>query len=193
MRLILFILICGIVSAPVLADSDEPQGALKTHIYPVPRLENPFLGVHFTVTVDGRINVGPTAIPAFWREHYKGLENFNFSELVEIGMRELGLFIRNDFGFRSLAFEELANYYKPRMVAQAAELAAGVFPKDYRRWGPAGIRAQLINIKQKQLEMDFYYEGDRESFHVLNAVSPAFTCSLSFSRHIMEQITTYLN
>ena len=173
--------------------SDEPQGALKTHIYPVPRLENPFLGVHFTVTVDGRINVGPTAIPAFWREHYKGLENFNFSELVEIGMRELGLFIRNDFGFRSLAFEELANYYKPRMVAQAAELAAGVFPKDYRRWGPAGIRAQLINIKQKQLEMDFYYEGDRESFHVLNAVSPAFTCSLSFSRHIMEQITTYLN
>ena len=36
--------------------------ALQHHVYPVPDPRNPFLGVHFTVTVDGGVNVGPTAI-----------------------------------------------------------------------------------------------------------------------------------
>ena len=51
--------------------SDEPKGSFRTNIYPVPDLRNPFLGVHFTVTVDGRAKIGPTAIPAFWREQYR--------------------------------------------------------------------------------------------------------------------------
>src|ERR1041385_3758937 len=50
--------------------SEEPPGSLRTNIYPVPDLRNPFLGVHFTVRVDGRAKIGPTAIPAFWREQY---------------------------------------------------------------------------------------------------------------------------
>jgi hypothetical protein len=36
--------------------------------------------------------------------------------------------------------------------------------------------------------MDFKMEGDERSFHVLNAVSPAFTCSISFSEYTFEQI-----
>jgi L-2-hydroxyglutarate oxidase LhgO len=36
---------------------------LRTHIYPVPNLNTPFLGVHFTLTVDGIAKIGPTAIP----------------------------------------------------------------------------------------------------------------------------------
>jgi L-2-hydroxyglutarate oxidase LhgO len=48
--------------------SEEPIGSLKTHIYPVPELSNPFLGVHFTVIANGLSKIGPTAIPAFWRE-----------------------------------------------------------------------------------------------------------------------------
>ena len=36
---------------------------LKRHIYPVPDLRNPFLGVHFTVTTSGGVKIGPTAIP----------------------------------------------------------------------------------------------------------------------------------
>ena len=52
--------------------SDEPPAAFRTNIYPVPDLRNPFLGVHFTVKDDGHIKIGPTAIPAFWREQYRG-------------------------------------------------------------------------------------------------------------------------
>ena len=73
--------------------SDEPAGVLKTNIYPVPNLRNPFLGTHFTVTVDGKSKIGPTAIPAFWREHYDGLNGFKLEEFIDILLREKKLII----------------------------------------------------------------------------------------------------
>jgi hypothetical protein len=66
-------------------------------------------------------------------------------------------------------------------------------PGDFKKWGHPGLRAQLINTKTKQLEMDFKFEGDTKSFHVLNAVSPAFTCSLPFSRLIVDEIMKIKN
>ena len=43
---------------------------LNTNLYPVPDLNVPFLGVHFTPTADEKpkINVGPTATLAFGRK-----------------------------------------------------------------------------------------------------------------------------
>jgi len=46
----------------------------------------------------------------------------------------------------------------------------------------------LFNTKSKSLEMDFCYQGDEHSFHVLNAVSPAFTCSMPFARLMVDKI-----
>jgi hypothetical protein len=36
--------------------------------------------------------------------------------------------------------------------------------------------------------MDFRVEGDDRSFHVLNAVSPAFTCAFPFARHVVDEM-----
>ena len=44
--------------------------------------------------------------------------------------------------------------------------------EEYKRWGEPGIRAQLLDIKSRKLEMDFVIEGDEKSTHILNAVSP---------------------
>ena len=57
---------------------------------------------------------------------------------------------------------------------------------DFDVRGKAGIRAQLFDIEQNKLEMDFVLEGDKNSTHVLNAVSPAWTCSLSFAKYVYE-------
>lgn len=168
--------------------SSEQPGALKTNIYPVPDLNHPFLGVHYTLTVDGKIKIGPTAIPAFWREHYQGLGNFNLRESIEILGRELGMFLRNDFGFRSLAFNEIQKHFKAKLLMLATDLITGVSEKHYQHWGSPGIRAQLVNIKERKLQMDFCYEGDHSSFHILNAVSPAFTCAMPFSEFLLEHI-----
>jgi (S)-2-hydroxyglutarate dehydrogenase len=168
--------------------SSEQPGALKTNIYPVPDLNHPFLGVHYTLTVGGKIKIGPTAIPAFWREHYQGLDNFNLRESIEILGRELGMFLRNDFGFRSLAFNEIQKHFKSKLLMLATDLITGVSEKHYQHWGSPGIRAQLVNIKKRKLQMDFCYEGDHSSFHILNAVSPAFTCAMPFSEFLLEHI-----
>ncbi len=165
---------------------------LRTNVYPVPDLANPFLGVHFTVTVDGQVKIGPSAIPAFWREQYRGVGNFHAAECLDIVRREAQLFLRNDFGFRGLALRELRKYSRRHLVALASELVADVKPEHYRRWGQPGIRAQLINTKERELEMDFRFEGDERSFHVLNAVSPAFTCALPFSRYVVDHVKALL-
>lgn len=167
--------------------SAEPAGAFRTNIYPVPDLRNPFLGVHFTVTADGHAKIGPTAIPAFWREQYSVLDRFSAVEFAEIIWRDLGLFVSAGFDFRRLAFEELRKYSRRHLVGLATGLATGVRVADYKRWGRPGIRAQLMNVRTRKLEMDFVIEGDPGSLHVLNAVSPAWTCSLPFAGHVCDR------
>ena len=74
------------------------------------------------------------------------------------------------------------------MVSLASVLAEGVDERNYHTWGRPGIRAQLLDITKKKLEMDFVLEGDHRSMHVLNAVSPAFTCSLPFASYVCDHI-----
>ena len=74
------------------------------------------------------------------------------------------------------------------MVTLACVLAEGVDERNYKKWGRPGIRAQLLDITKKKLEMDFVLEGDDRSMHVLNAVSPAFTCSLPFAGYVCDHI-----
>ena len=168
--------------------SDEPPGALRTNIYPVPDLRNPFLGVHFTVTNEGKAKIGPTAIPALWREQYGGVSRFSLAEFIEIAGRGLSLLGNAGFEFRRLAIEEVRKYSRRRMVRLAGELVEGVRLEQYSKWGKPGIRAQLLDIRKRRLEMDFVLEGDDRSMHVLNAVSPGFTCSLPFSQYVCDRI-----
>jgi L-2-hydroxyglutarate oxidase len=67
-------------------------------------------------------------------------------------------------------------------------LADGVRAQNYTKWARPGIRAQLLDVTKRKLEMDFVLEGDERSMHVLNAVSPAFTCSLPFADHVCDRV-----
>jgi L-2-hydroxyglutarate oxidase LhgO len=159
---------------------------IKTNIYPVPNLANPFLGVHYTITVDDSIKIGPTAIPAFWRENYRGLDNFSFYEMVEIIYYASKLFILNSFNFRDLAFSEIKNYNSKIFIDKAKEMVYSI--GDNFKPIPAGIRAQLLNTKTNELVQDFVVEHTRGSTHILNAVSPAFTCSFAFAEYVVDEI-----
>ena len=167
--------------------ADEGE-TLRTNIYPVPNLANPFLGVHFTVTTHGRTKIGPTAIPAFWREQYGWIGGFSARELADIVARQLGLLVRNDFGFRSLALSEVKKYRRSNLVALAAKMVRDLDPTRYTHWGKPGIRAQLLDIRTRQLVSDFHLEGDDRSMHVLNAVSPAFTSAIPFASYVVDRI-----
>jgi len=162
------------------------KSAIKTNIYPVPNLKNPFLGVHYTITVDESIKIGPTAIPAFWRENYKGFENFSFREFTEILYYEAKLFLLNSFNFRNLAINEMKNYIKSIFIQKAKDMVHEI-GDDFKAM-PAGIRAQLLNTKTNELVQDFVVEHAENSTHILNAVSPAFTCSFAFAQYVVDEI-----
>ena len=160
---------------------------VSTNVYPVPNLENPFLGVHYTITSKGDIKIGPTAMPAFWRENYKGLSNFRLNEFLEIIYFESKLFFRNAFNFRKLAWSEIKKNNKKFFAGLALSLVKSVDASKFDQWLPSGIRAQLLNKESLQLEMDFIVEGDENSLHLLNAVSPAFTCSFALAKFIVQE------
>src|SRR5438128_1847615 len=40
------------------------------------------------------------------------------------------------------------------------------------------------------LEMDFVLEGDAQSMHILNVVSPGFTCAMPFAEYVVSRIET---
>ena len=89
-----------------------------------------------------------------------------------------------------MAIQELKKSSRKEIIKLASVMFKGLEQSSYNKWGKPGIRAQLMNIRTKKLEMDFKYEGDDNSFHVLNAVSPAFTCSMPFADYLVEQIIT---
>ncbi len=160
---------------------------LTTNIYPVPNLANPFLGTHYTLTVDNQAKIGPTAIPAFWRENYKGLDNFCLKEFIQIAFYEAKLFITNAFGFRKLAFEEVKKYSSSYLKKLATNLTQNMNHKGYDSWSTPGIRAQLLNTKTLELVQDFVVQSDENSIHILNAVSPAFTSSIPFATWVVDE------
>lgn len=148
--------------------SDEPPGALRTHLYPVPDPRFPFLGVHFTVTVDGSVKIGPTARPS---------------------VRHGAMLLLRNPDLRRHAFEEIRKSSRRHIVGLASSLATDVRVSDYTRWGKPGVRAQLYDVRRGALEMDFVIEGDGRSMHILNAVSPGFTCAFPFAEYVVDEIS----
>lgn len=168
--------------------SSEVPGSLSRHVYPVPNLKNPFLGVHFTVMANGQVKIGPTATPIFWREQYNWTDNFKATEFFETLALQASLFVSSSLDFKTLAIEELIKLSKSRMAKRAAKMLEGISTENFRHWARPGIRAQLYDIQKRRLEMDFITEGNSHSFHILNAVSPAFTCCLSFAELAVDRM-----
>lgn len=157
-------------------------------IYPVPDLRFPFLGVHTTVTPSGAVYFGPSAAPAFGRENYRGLQGFSAADVSVIAARLLEYYVRNANGFRHYVHAEIPRLVKTGFLRSARRLIPALRSEDLQAAPKVGIRAQLVDREQDKLEMDFVIEHGTRSTHVLNAVSPAFTCALPFGEMVVERM-----
>ena len=162
-----------------------PAGRLTRHVYPVPDPANPFLGVHMTVTVDGRAKIGPTAIPALWREDYGGVGGFDAREFAQISAQYPAFLSSPHHKAATLIRSEVPKYVRRVLVGQASAMVPSVRPADFRTRGRVGVRAQMFHVPTRRLEMDFVVRGDEASTHVLNAVSPAWTSALAMAEHVV--------
>lgn len=170
----------------VYGDETAPQ--LTRHVYPVPDPRNPFLGVHLTVTVGGGCKIGPTAIPALSRLNYTKLGGIKRDELWSIVTTLPRFLLSEHHDGPALVRSEFPKYLRRVLVKQAAALVPEVRQNQFTKWGKSGIRAQLFNVKERQLEMDFVVADADNQTHVLNAVSPAWTGSLSFGEYVAKAV-----
>lgn len=161
----------------------------KINIYPVPDLKFPFLGVHYTITASEDIKIGPSASPAFWRENYSGFLNFNFNEFLEIIGINIKLFITNSFNYRNLAMREIKYYWPNNLISEVEKMVKNPLGSKYKKKEP-GIRAQLYNKETNTLVDDFIIKHTTISTHVLNIISPGFTCSFSLAKEIVDEVLT---
>jgi L-2-hydroxyglutarate oxidase len=166
----------------------ELKGTLLRHIYPTPDPRNPFLGVHFTKTAHGDVKVGPTAIPILSREQYGFFEGLKANELLGILANYPRFIGSKHHDVWSLVKTELPKLSRKHLLRQASKLSSKVDVSKFTVPGKPGIRAQLFDKREARLEMDFVIEGDANSTHVLNAVSPGWTSCFSFAEHVVNDM-----
>ncbi len=169
--------------------TEERNLPLQRLVYPVPHPINPFLGVHFTLTLDGKVKIGPTAIPIAGREQYSLTNGWSPADIGQAlkGMSSLIRGESHDFG--AIIKTEWPKVIQSMLVQKASELVPTANAvKDWHR-KPPGIRAQLVHLPTGKLEQDFVVKTKFNSTHVLNAVSPGWTSAIPFGRFVADKIT----
>lgn len=155
-------------------------------IYPVPDLRVPFLGVHTTTTTDGSIYLGPTAVPAFGRENYRGTKNITLQDFGRITYLLIQQTLAGRDGFRRLAWQEGRRYFKPWFADAARAILPRLKNEHLLPCEKVGIRAQMFDRQEGKLVTDFLVERGPSSTHVLNAISPAWTSAFPFARFVID-------
>lgn len=162
---------------------------LKTLVYPVPHPINPFLGVHFTLTIDGYVKIGPTAIPIAGREQYSLASGWSLSDIYQAIKGAKSLVLGDSHEVSQLVKSEWPKIMEKEIVKQASQLVPNAASIEKWQKKPPGIRSQLVHLPTGRLEQDFKVVKKLNSLHVLNAVSPGWTSSIPFGRHIAEMVT----
>ncbi|XP_045494978.1 L-2-hydroxyglutarate dehydrogenase, mitochondrial [Colias croceus] len=171
--------------------SPHKSNLAKANIYPVPDPRFPFLGVHLTPRIDGRVIVGPNAILAFCKEGYRW-GDINVQELKEIlsfsGFRRMALKYAG-FGLKEMS----RSIFIPLQVKQIQRYIQDITSSDVER-GPAGVRAQAM-AKDGTLIEDFVFDSKPGSgaigsrvLHCRNAPSPGATSSLAIAKMIADKM-----
>ena len=161
---------------------------MRGSIYPVPNPELPFLGIHFTRGISNDVYIGPTAIPALGRENYGVINGAKPIESIETGLQLARLYLANQQNFRCLVHNEIQLYRKGNFLAAARQLVDKLDPGWVIPTPKVGIRPQLVNIRERRLEMDFLMRKGENSVHVLNSISPAFTSSFAVAENIVNDL-----
>jgi L-2-hydroxyglutarate oxidase LhgO len=87
----------------------------------------------------------------------------------------------------------MMKYEIPKLsTSNLVEAASKLVPsaREIRGWKSKkpGIRGQLIDSHNGELLQDFLIEHGNKSTHVLNAVSPGWTASIPFGRHVAQSV-----
>ena len=151
-------------------------------IYPVPDPRFPFVGVHFTKTIHGEVEVGPNAVLALAREGYRKTD-IDFRHIVET-LSYRGFWAMAAKYWRMGVEESYRSLVKSAMVRALRRLVPEVRNEDLVPSG-SGVRAQAVSTSGALVD-DFVIQQTGNAIHVLNAPSPGATASLAIGEKIVD-------
>ena len=160
---------------------------INVNLYPVPDLNVPFLGVHFTPSaLNNSVSIGPTAVPAFGRENYNIFQNIQpLDAMLDLAFLGQQYFL-NKGGFRKYVHEQALQGFPLFFLKAAQELIPNIKYFHIEPSRKVGLRAQLFDIKNKKIVKDFLCINGAKSTHIVSSISPAFTASFSFADLIID-------
>lgn len=163
--------------------SAEKGHLVKGLIYPVPDPRFPFLGVHLTRMINGKVEAGPNAVLAFAREGYRKTD-FNLRDCFDF-VTYPGFWKMAAKYWRAGCYEIARSLSKKLFLRDLQELVPAIQEKDLVPGG-RGIRAQMVNPDGKLMD-DFAILEENRMIHVFNAPSPAATAGFSIGRQIAQR------
>src|SRR5690242_529201 len=164
--------------------------AVKGLIYPVPDPRLPFLGVHLSRHIDGRVTIGPTALPVLSRTAYR-LREARLRDAVQM-LGWPGTWHMARRWWRTGAHEIANAVSRRRLVDEARGYVPALTRADIEPGSEAGVRAQAV-ARDGTLLDDFVIARTPRALHVCNAPSPAATASLALASHIVDAAEDGLN
>jgi L-2-hydroxyglutarate oxidase LhgO len=161
----------------------EARHLVRALIYPVADPALPFLGVHATRRIDGAVWLGPNAVLALARERYRRLAFA--SEDARAVMRFPGMRHVARRWWRIGLTEQWRDVSIRAFVGACRRFLPELSANDVR-WGPVGVRAQLVAADGTMVD-DFVVHDAPRMVHVRNAPSPAATASLAIGAEITHR------
>jgi L-2-hydroxyglutarate oxidase len=159
---------------------------VDTLIYPVPDPALPFLGVHLTLTTDGGITLGPSAMLAFAREDYRAWAWHGSDAWQALSFPGTWRLLAR---FPRAGLAELRHAASRRAYLRAAQRYCPHLTLSDLAEKSCGIRAQAVSRAGEMIH-DFLFHSTPRSVHVLNAPSPAATSAFPIAAAIVEQMQT---
>jgi len=157
-------------------------------IYPVPDPRFPFLGVHFTRRISGKVDAGPNAVLALAREGYRH-SDINLWDLAgSLGYGGFWRMARKNW--RSGIGEWHRSLSKGAFVRALQRLLPAIKEEDLVPGG-SGVRAQALKPDGALVD-DFQFVPSGKVLHVLNVPSPAATASLMIGKAIVDTAASSL-
>ena len=157
-------------------------------VYPIPDLRYPFLGLHSSHNRHGEFYIGPSSTPVFGREQYDGIIGNNFTESINLFFNFSKKIIFNENKLQTLALQEFSLLTKNGFFNQVKKMFSNIKPHDLELSNQkVGIRSQIFDPQSKNLVNDFVIINHKNTTHVLNAISPAWSASFAFADHLINE------
>jgi L-2-hydroxyglutarate oxidase len=160
----------------------ESASLVRALIYPVPDPRFPFLGVHFTRRITGKVDAGPNAVLALAREGYRH-RDINVRDLAS-SLAFAGFWRMAHQHWRNGLGEWHRSLSKAAFVRALRRLLPEIGEKDLVPGG-SGVRAQALKPDGALVD-DFQFVASGKVLHVLNVPSPAATASLMIGKTIVD-------